>query len=331
MPYRTTELTVAILVMPSVIALDFSIPAHILGSCSGYKVIVCAETTESAGAGAGHRPSFDDFAVGITPTHPLSAASDADIVVVPGFERPEIALPAAYLDAIRLSVDGGARMVAICTGTFALAASGILNGRDATTHWQFVSPLRELYPLVNVIENRLFVEDGKILTSAGAGAGIDACLHVIRSDFGAAAAHEAGKDMVAAPARSGDQRQYVDVLTPPRSDLSRTRAWVMENIGEPITVQRMAEHSNMSRRTFIRHFEIETGMPPIRWIVLQRILSARRLLESSDWSVEKIAAATGFGSAANFRSVFRREVGTTPSVYRRSMPTPGIPTSSASL
>ena len=159
---------------------------------------------------------------------------------------------------------------------------------------------------------------GKILTSAGGGAAIDACLHVIASDFGAAAAYEAGKHVVAGPARSGDQRQYVDVLTPPRSDLSATREWAMQNIGEPLTVKRLADHGNLPRRTFSLDFECETGIPPMRWVVLQRILSARRLLEESDWSVEVIAAATGFGTAANFRSAFRREVGTTPSTYRKS-------------
>ncbi|TCM41858.1 helix-turn-helix domain-containing protein [Kribbella sp. VKM Ac-2568] len=133
-----------------------------------------------------------------------------------------------------------------------------------------------------------------------------------------AAAYEAGKHVVAGPARSGDQRQYVDVLTPPRSDLSATREWAMQNIGEPLTVKRLDDHGNLPRRTFIRHFERETGIPPMRWVVLQRILSARRLLEESDWSVERIAAATGFGTAANFRSAFRREVGTTPSTYRES-------------
>ncbi|MFC5266507.1 GlxA family transcriptional regulator [Kribbella qitaiheensis] len=290
-------LTVAILAVPRLITLDLSIPLHVLGRHSGYQVIVCGE---------------------VMATHPLSAAATADIVVVPGFDRPEAPLPAEYLDTIRLSADRGARILGICTGTLALAAAGILDGRDATTHWEYVACLREDYPLVNVLENRLFVEDGKILTSAGGGAAIDACLHVIASDFGAAAAYEAGKHVVAGPARSGDQRQYVDVLTPPRSDLSATREWAMQNIGEPLTVQQTADHGNLPRRTFIRHFERETGLPPMRWVVLQRILSARRLLEESDWPVERIASATGFGTAANFRSAFRREVGTTPSTYRKS-------------
>lgn len=300
------ELTVAILAVPRVIALDFGIPAHIFGSSPGYRLVVCAEETTSA-------------VPGIVPGHPLSAVVDADIVVVPGYDDPEIPLPAAYLDTLRVSADRGARLLSICTGAFALADAGVLDQRDATTHWQYAASLRELHPLVNLLENRLFVEDGKIITSAGAGAGIDACLHIVRTDYGEAAAYEAGKGMIAAPPRRGEQRQYVDVLTPPRSDLSDTRAWAMENLGEPITVQRLAEHASMPRRTFIRHFESETGMPPMQWVSLQRILSARRLLETSDWSIERIASAAGFGSATNFRTLFRRELGTTPSAYRRSI------------
>jgi transcriptional regulator GlxA family with amidase domain len=318
-----SQLTVAILAMPRVIGLDFSIPAHLLGSCGGYRVLVCGETD---GTGNAHRPVPGDLTVEITPTHPLTAATEADIVVVPGFDRPEDGPPPAYCDAIRLSADRGARIVGICTGTFALAASGILDGRAATTHWEFVPLLRQLYPRVQVVENKLFVEEGKILTSAGAGAGIDACLYLISSDHGAAAAYEVGKRVVAAPARGGENRQYVDVLAPPRSDLSHTRAWVMENLGEPITVQQMAAYSNLSRRTFIRHFETETGLSPMRWVVFQRILSARRLLETSDWPTDRIAAATGFGSGANFRAVFRREVGTTPHAYRRLVGSGATPT-----
>ncbi|QRP47757.1 GlxA family transcriptional regulator [Amycolatopsis sp. FDAARGOS 1241] len=301
---RTEQLTVALLAVPRVIPLDFSIPVHLLGGQAGYRVLVCGDER--------------DAAAGITPTHPLADVPEADIVIVPGYEEPEAPLPEEYLDAIRRSADRGGRVVAICTGTFALAQAGILDEREATTHWRFLASLRERYPLVRVIENQLFVEHGKILTSAGAGAGIDACLHLIRTDFGEAAAHEAGKDVVAAPARDGAQPQYVDVLTSPRANLSATRSWVMEHIGDPITVQRMAERSNLPRRTFIRRFELETGMSPMRWVVSHRILSARRLLETSDWPIERIAAATGFGTAANFRASFRREVGTTPTTYRRT-------------
>ncbi|MGI5507111.1 GlxA family transcriptional regulator [Lentzea sp. CA-135723] len=186
------------------------------------------------------------------------------------------------------------------------------------THWRYLEPLRALRPSVNVLANRLFVEDGTVLTSAGGGAGIDACLHLIRADFGAAAAHEAGREVVASPARDGAEPQYVDVLSPVRADLSEVRSWAMAHLGEAITVDRLAARGNLGRRTFIRHFERETGHPPMRWVTLQRVLSARRLLETSDWPVDRIAAATGFGTGSNFRAIFRREVGTTPTGYRKA-------------
>ncbi|NKE61369.1 helix-turn-helix domain-containing protein [Lentzea sp. PSKA42] len=249
-----------------------------------------------------------------------SGLKRADIVVVPGYANPETKPADAYLDALRDAADRGARIAAICTGTFALAAADLLDGRDATTHWRYLEPLRALHPRVNVLENRLFVEDGNLLTSAGGGAGIDACLHLILGDFGVAAAHEAGKEVVASPVRGGAEPQYVDVLSPVRADLSEVRSWAMAHLGEAITVDQLAGRCNLGRRTFIRHFERETGYSPMRWVTMQRVLSARRLLETSDWPVDRIAAATGFGTGSNFRAIFRREVGTTPTAYRRSHP-----------
>nr|WP_184806470.1 helix-turn-helix domain-containing protein [Kribbella italica] len=297
-------MSVAILVVPRVIDLDVTIPAYLLGKQDGYDVLLCGESDVPGSA--------------LRPAAPLAAAATADIVVVPGYDHPELPLPAEYLELLRATAGRGARLVGICTGTFALASSGVLDGRDASTHWQYVDSLRALHPAVNVLGDQLFVEDGLLLTSAGGGAAIDACLHLIRSDFGAAAAHAAGQGVVAAPVRSADHRQRFGVLAPARSDLSPTRLWVLENLGEPITVQQLADRSHLPRRTFIRHFEAETGQSPMRWVSTQRVLGARRLLEESDWSVERIASATGFGTAASFRTVFRREVGTTPSAYRRA-------------
>ncbi|GAB3881471.1 DJ-1/PfpI family protein [Kibdelosporangium lantanae] len=284
----------AILVALRMPAIDYGAPASTLGSHDGYRVLACADAPPP-------------FPVGTM--HPLDTVDTADIVVVPGFVDPEIPLARPYVDVIRRAADRDARIVAICTGAFALADAGVLDGRQATTHWEFVSLLRSLRPQVDVLDNRLFVEDGRILTSAGSGAGVDACLRVIRSDYGPEVAFEVGN-------RVGYVGQQSNTLTPSRSDLSATRAWALANIGEPITVQAMADRSGLARRTFIRHFETETGMPPMRWVVLQRVQSARRLLERSDWSVERIATATGFGTAANLRTVFRREAGTTPSGYR---------------
>ncbi|MEO3750904.1 helix-turn-helix domain-containing protein [Streptomyces sp. B6B3] len=273
------------------------------GQHPGYRVLVCGD---------------HDRASEIRPTHSLSDVAGADIVVVPGYEDPNLPVPEDYLRALRTAVERGARVVAVCTGVFALAASGVLNGRTATTHWRHTERLRLRYPTVDVVENRLFVEDGAILTSAGAGAGIDACLYVVGADFGTAVADGVAKDVVFATARDANEPQYRDALAPTRDSLHATREWAIENLGSALTVQRMADHSLLSRRTFIRRFVRETGMPPMQWVTLQRIISARRLLETSDWTVERIAGTTGFGTAANFRTLFRRELGVTPTAYRRS-------------
>ncbi|MFF5007877.1 GlxA family transcriptional regulator [Streptomyces phaeochromogenes] len=315
---RDDRTIVAILAMPRAYSLDVSIPAHVFGRHPGYRVLVCGDQNLDAVDDASDRPSDVDVAADIRPTHTLSDVEYADIVVVPGYENPSLPIPDGYLKAVRLAAERGARMVAVCTGVFALAASGMLDGKTATTHWQYTDQLRTTYPEVDVAENRLFVEDGAILTSAGAGSGIDACLHVVQSDFGTTVADDVTKEVVYSDARSANEPQYMDVPSPLHAGLQATREWVIENIGSSITVQRMADHSRLSRRTFIRHFVRETGMPPMHWVARQRILGARRLLESSDWSVERIAGATGFGTAANFRNIFRREVGVTPTAYRKS-------------
>ncbi|AXK32699.1 helix-turn-helix domain-containing protein [Streptomyces armeniacus] len=323
---------VAVLALPRAYALDVSIATHVFGRHPDYRVFVCgahdpgaAEGTGAAdgtgggtAAGTGGGPPYAGVAAEIRPTHPLAGAEDADVVVVPGYEDPQLPVPGEYLRALRAAVERGARVVAVCTGVFALAAGGLLKGKSATTHWRHTGQLRALYPEIDVVENRLFVEDGTFLTSAGGGAGIDACLHIVQTDFGAAVADGVAKEVVFSTVRGSDEPQYADVPTPPRESLRATREWVLENIGSAITVQRMADHSLLSRRTFNRRFARETGMPPMRWVARQRILHARRLLEASDWSVERIAAAAGFGTAANFRTVFRREVGVTPTAYRAS-------------
>ncbi|MWA15313.1 helix-turn-helix domain-containing protein [Streptomyces sp. BA2] len=295
--------------MPRFYALDVSIPEHVFGRHLGYRVLICGDAGDGSSS--------------------LAAVEHADVVVVPGYEDPHLPVPEDYLGALRSAVDRGARVVAVCTGVFALAAGGILDGRSATTHWRHTDELRLAYPRVDVVENRLFVEDGPILTSAGGGAAIDACLHVVQSDFGVTVADGVAKEVVFSSVRGANAPQYAntpqyanapqyaEAPAPPRDSLRATQEWVMENIGSSITVQKLADHSLLSRRTLIRRFARETGMPPMQWVTLQRILGARRLLEASDWSVEKIAGATGFGSAANFRTLFRREVGVTPTAYRK--------------
>lgn len=299
---------IALLALPRVIALDYSIAANLLGAQPGYDLLVAGEP--------GHAGPEDG--VLIVPAHPLSAVDDADVVVVPGFGDPHIPPPAVYLAAIARSAERGATMVGICTGTFALAASGITDDRQVTAHWRYTAQLQELFPRTKVVDNVLYVQDGNLLTSAGAGAGIDLCLHLIRTEFGVNAELAAGREFVAAPVRPGPQPQYLDALSPPGADLADTRSWALQRLGDALTIDELARRSAMSRRSFIRRFREETGMPPLRWLTLQRILVARRLLETSDWSVERIADATGMGTAANFRVIFRRETGSRPSEYRRA-------------
>ncbi|MFE2977285.1 GlxA family transcriptional regulator [Streptomyces sp. NPDC059258] len=253
----------------------------------------------------------------IVPSHGLDLVDTADVVVVPGFGDPHVPPPDVYLDAIARAAQRGATVVGICTGTFAVAAGGAAKGRKIRAHWRYTEQLRELHPGTTVVEDVLYVEDGNLLTSAGAGAGIDVCLHLIRSTFGAGSELAVGREVIAQPTRPGRQPQYVDVLSPPRTDLAETRTWAMNCLEKPLNVDQLARHAAMSRRTFIRRFGEETGMPPIRWLTLRRVLTARRLLETSGWSVERIAAASGLGTAANFRISFRRETGSLPSDYRR--------------
>ncbi|GAA3435992.1 GlxA family transcriptional regulator [Kutzneria kofuensis] len=299
---------VVVLVLPRVLALDYSIAVNILGDQPGYELLTVGEPGQ-AGPAAG---------VVIVPSHPLSAVDDADVLVVPGYGDPHLPPPPAFRTAIADAFARGVTVVGICTGTFALAASGITADRRVTTHWRYAGMLRELFPDTKVVDNVLFVPDGNLLTSAGAGAGIDLCLHLIREDFGVEAELAAGREAIASPARLGPQPQYVDVLAPPGADLAATREWALSRLSQPLTVDTLARHAAMSRRTFIRRFRGETGLPPMRWLTLQRILVARRLLETSDWSVDRIADAAGMGTAANFRVVFRRETGSLPSDYRRA-------------
>ncbi|MFJ5266051.1 GlxA family transcriptional regulator [Streptomyces sp. NPDC088387] len=313
LPSNDRTVVVAILAMPRAYALDVSIAAHVFGRHPGYRVLVCG-----AGEEAGGGESYDDVGAEIRPTHSLADAENADILVVPGYEDPHLPAPDAYLAALRSAFARGGRVVAVCTGVFAVAAGGLLDGKAATTHWRHTEQLRLMHPEIEVVENRLFVEDGGILTSAGAGAGMDACLHVVQSDFGTTVADDVAKEVVFSFVRDANEPQYTEMPARSPETLRATREWAMENIGSAITVQKMADHSVLSRRTFIRRFVRETGMPPMQWVALQRILMARRLLEGSDWSVERVAGASGFGTAANFRTIFRREVGMTPSAYRKS-------------
>jgi transcriptional regulator GlxA family with amidase domain len=303
---------VAVLVMDDVLPLDLGIPAQVFIAVPGdpYELTLCGRT-------AGSVPTAAGFAV--TVAAGLEAVRGADTVVVPGYAPHLRELPADVLAALAGAHAGGRRLVSICTGAFALAAAGVLDGRRATTHWKYADELAARYPRVSVDPRVLYVDEGQVLTSAGVAAGIDLCLHLVRRDLGARTANQVARSLVSAPHRDGGQAQYIKrPLAPetPGVTLAPTRAWALARLHEPLTVPRLAAHAHMAPRTFARRFVTETGTTPLRWLLAARLDRARELLESTELAVDLIADRCGLGSPSNLRLHFRRTLGTTPTAYR---------------
>ena len=318
-PSPTRPHRVVVLVLPGVLALDFGIPVHVFGNWEGgpYAVTVCAETPG---------PVPVEGAPALLVEHGLDALARADTVVVPGQARPGPPSDAVR-DALAAAAASGTRMVSICTGAFVLAAAGLLDGLRATTHWQHTAALAREHPAVTVEPHVLFVDEGGVLTSAGVAAGIDLCLHIIRGDLGAVAANQRARALVAAPRRTGGQAQYIDRPTLPRrtGTLDDLRAWALRHLDEPLTVDLLARRACLSRRTLIRRFHEESGLPPMQWLLDARIDRARELLEASDAPMEQVARLSGLGSPANLRALFKRHVGVPPSAYRGTFHRDGRP------
>lgn len=302
---------VVALAIPDVILFDLAIPAEVFGRAverDRYAFEVCAE-----------RPGAVSSASGVEVRVPrgLRAIDAADTVIVPGFHPREPS--AAVVRALRRAADRGARIASVCVGAFALAAAGLLDGRAATTHWEFAPELATRFPKVRVVPEVLFVDEGQVLTSAGIAAGIDLCLHIVRNDHGAAAASDVSRRLVAAVHRPGGQAQFIQRPVPEAGPgLTDTCAWAVQQMHLPLTVTDLASRAGYSGRTFARRFVEETGTTPLRWLTAQRLLEARRLLEASDAPIEEVAQRTGLGTAANLRIHLARETGTTPTDYRRA-------------
>lgn len=294
--------------------LDVGIPAQVFSTRPSmpYEVDVC-------GAAPGLVTGGDGLSYHVE--HGLEALKWADIVFIPGYRFPDRDdPPRAVLDALVAAHERGARLAAISTGAFALAATGLLDGKRATTHWHYTRALEARHPLVRVDENVLFVDEGSVLTSAGAASGIDLCLHILRGDLGVAASNHTARRLVAAPYRSGGQAQYVprSVPEPLGERFAGTREWVLRHLGEPLTLEALADHAAVSPRTFSRRFVEDTGYTPMQWVMRARIDVARELLERSQLSIEQIAADVGLGTGANLRMHFQSILGTTPMQYRRT-------------
>ncbi|MCX5391986.1 helix-turn-helix domain-containing protein [Streptomyces sp. NPDC006482] len=249
----------------------------------------------------------------------LDALEEADTVVVPGWQSPGTPASAAVVTALRGAHRRGARIVAICTGAFVLAQAGLLDGRGATTHWRRTGQLAEAFPEVRVEADVLYVDHGDVATSAGIGAGIDLCLHLVRSDHGAAYAAQVARSMVLPPHREGSQLQYAERPAPARADesLAPLLEWATSRLDDQLTLDRLAERAQLSSRTLARRFADQLGTSPGQWLLSQRLYAARVLLEQTDLPVEAIAPRVGLASAVNLRRRFRAAFGTSPGAYRR--------------
>src|SRR6266446_1300293 len=270
---------VAVLVLPGVLPLEFGAATQIFARDPHYDVAVCAQARTVPGSG-----------FTITTAAGLEGLVRAETVIVPGYEDVDAAVTTAALDALRTAHAKGVRLVSICSGAFALASAGVLNGRRATTHWRWADELQRRFPEIEVMPNRLFVDDGDILTSAGVTTGIDLCLHLIRRDHGAAAANARARALVAPPQRQGGQAQFVERLRPEasRDQLGPLRDWMLENLALALDLDALAKHAHMSRRTLTRRFREETGVAPMAWLADARIDRARELLETTGEPIEHI-------------------------------------------
>jgi transcriptional regulator GlxA family with amidase domain len=259
----------------------------------------------------------------LTAPYGLEALSRAGTVVVPAWRSISQPPPVEALDALRRAHEEGARIIGLCTGAFVLAAAGLLDGRPATTHWMYAPTLAKRYPSVHVDPRELFVDDGDVLTSAGTAAGIDLCLHVVRTDHGTEAANALARRLVVPPRRgsdwSGGQQRHLDRSLPEEiggDPLAEVVAWALEHLHEQFDVETLAARAYMSRRTFDRRFRTLTGSAPLQWLITQRVLQAQRLLETSDYSVDEVAGRCGFRSPVALRGHFRRQLGSSPASYR---------------
>ncbi|MFD8076257.1 GlxA family transcriptional regulator [Streptomyces sp. NPDC059718] len=305
---------VVVLVLEGAKPLDVGIPAQVFSNRPSmpYDVRVC-------GAAPGLVTGGDGLSYHVA--EGLEAFEDADTVFIPGYREPAGAEPpAAVVGALMAAHERGTRLAAISTGAFALAATGLLNGKRATTHWHYTKALAERHPLVKVDENVLFVDEGDVLTSAGAASGIDLCLHLVRRDHGVALSNHVARRLVAAPYRSGGQAQYVPRSVPePLGDLfAGTREWALAHLAEPLTLEALARNARVSARTFSRRFVEDTGYTPMQWVLRARVDLARELLERTDLGVEQIADRVGLGTGANLRLHFHRILGTSPTEYRNT-------------
>lgn len=305
--------TVAVLALDDVIAFDLATPVQTFGftllpdGSPAYRVLV-------AGTGTIRTEAFT-----LQAPFGLDALATADTIVLPGRIDTEAPVPTEVIEALRAAAARGTRIASICVGAFILAATGLLDGLRATTHWRGAAELAERHPAVEVDPNVLYVDNGQFLTSAGAAAGLDMCLHMIRRDHGSAVAANAARMSVVPLEREGGQAQFIAHDQPPvpqGAALEPLLSWLSTNTSTDLTLADIATHAGMSTRTLNRRFREQTGTTPLQWLHRERVRQAQYLLEHTTHPVDRIAGQVGFGSPTAFRERFKRVVGTSPHAYR---------------
>ncbi|MEZ0092818.1 helix-turn-helix domain-containing protein [Streptacidiphilus sp. EB129] len=320
-PRRPDAHTVAVLAFDGMAPFELGVVVEVfglhrpeVGDIPWYELRVCAED-----------PGRDLRVVGgfsLRAEHGLDVLSAADTVIVPGVADVHGAVSPALVSALRTAHARGARLVSICSGAFALAATGLLDGQRATTHWRYADLLTERHPAVRVDPEVLYVDNGGVLTSAGSAAGIDLCLYLVRADHGATVANTVARRFVVPPHREGGQAQFIEAAVRPvdgeDDGVARSMAWALDRLAGPLTVPALARAARMSERSYLRHFTRRNGTSPMRWVIAQRIAASLPLLEAGDGTVEQVSTAVGFDSPATYRHHFTRAMRTTPTAYRRA-------------
>lgn len=310
---------VAIVACDGVVPFDLSVPCEVFGRMrladgrAGYQVRVC-----------GVRREVDAGAFKMKTRYGLSALAQAHSIIVPGIQDIAAPIPARLVRALQSAAKRGARIASVCSGAFILAATGLLDGRRATTHWLATDELARRHPTLEVDASALYVDCGQFLSSAGAAAGLDLCLYLVRLDYGATVAADAARLSVMALERDGGQAQFIVHASPLEdgASLASLLPWLEKRCADALTLAAIARRAGMSVRSLNRHFREQVGTTPLRWLLRARVRRAQSLLETTRLPIEQIASRVGFGSPSAFREQFQRSLGTSPLAYRRAFRSP---------
>lgn len=308
---------IAVFVFEGISPFHLSVPHLVFGEArTGLDLPVFELVYFALAPGRVHTSMGSQIAV----TQGLEAMQHADLIIFPSWQQVDQPVAPALLAALQQAHQRGAVVLGLCLGAFIVAEAGLLDGRTATTHWEWAEPFARRFPRVTLDAQVLYIDHGDVITSAGTAAGLDCCLHVLRKQCGAERAARLARRLVIPPHRQGGQAQFVEHPVRPEQHpdrLGQTLEWARSQLTEPLDIDRLAAHAAMSRRTFTRHFAKATGMSVVQWLTVQRVTQAQRLLETTDWPIEQVAQRAGFGSVLSLRQAFSKELNTTPRQYRR--------------